>query len=123
MAKTCVAVTTEFENAPASVMIDLAKHTTVRLPARRWRWPRIAAWRRASFATAVCLWAVLCDSFSRGFGSRRKAVSFPAVLKTALGYDGKGQGAYRFARLNTFQSWNGAMCVLEEFCRWRRKSR
>ena len=30
MAKTCAAVTTEFENAPAEALIELAKRTTVR---------------------------------------------------------------------------------------------
>ncbi|MBL8513195.1 MAG: 5-(carboxyamino)imidazole ribonucleotide synthase, partial [Betaproteobacteria bacterium] len=30
MAKTCAAVTTEFENAPADVMLQLAEHTAVR---------------------------------------------------------------------------------------------
>lgn len=119
MAKTCVAVTTEFENAPASVMIDLAKHTTVRPSGK---------------AVAVAQDRSVEKSFIRDSGlpvgpffvirsaedleAAEKAVSFPAVLKTArFGYDGKGQARIDSpaSLQNTFQSWNGAMCVLEEF--------
>ncbi|MBL8512967.1 MAG: 5-(carboxyamino)imidazole ribonucleotide synthase, partial [Betaproteobacteria bacterium] len=47
-----------------------------------------------------------------------KAVQLPAVLKTArFGYDGKGQARIGTAQelAATFESWKGAMCVLEEF--------
>jgi 5-(carboxyamino)imidazole ribonucleotide synthase len=119
MAKTCAAVTTEFENAPASVMIDLAKHTTVRPSGK---------------AVAVAQDRSVEKNFIRDCGlpvgpffvirsaedleAATKAIKFPAVLKTArFGYDGKGQARIQtIAELaNVYASWNGALCVLEEF--------
>lgn len=119
MAKTCAAITTEFENAPASVMIELAKHTTV---------------RPSGAAVAIAQDRSLEKSFFRDHGlpvgpfhvirsaedleAASKAITFPAVLKTArFGYDGKGQAriSTHGELATTFESWKGAMCVLEQF--------
>ncbi|MEQ1518768.1 MAG: 5-(carboxyamino)imidazole ribonucleotide synthase [Usitatibacteraceae bacterium] len=119
MAKTCAAVTTEFENAPAEALIELAKRTTVRPSGHA---VAIAQDRTAekAFFTAndfpVGPFAVIRSHAD--IDAALKIVKLPAVLKTArFGYDGKGQ-----ARINTrdelvatLADWKSALCVLEEF--------
>jgi 5-(carboxyamino)imidazole ribonucleotide synthase len=118
LARTCAAVTTEFENAPAHALDILALNTTVR--------PRggsvaVAQDRRqekgffSGHGFPVGAWAPV-DS-SAAFDAALAAVKFPALLKTArLGYDGKGQARIQSrAELETaFASWKGVPCVLEE---------
>ncbi|MBL8520482.1 MAG: 5-(carboxyamino)imidazole ribonucleotide synthase [Betaproteobacteria bacterium] len=119
IAKTCAAVTTEFENAPAEVLIALAERTTV---------------RPSGHAVAIAQDRTLEKSYFRDNGfpvgpfhvirsaadlpAALSAVKLPAVLKTArFGYDGKGQARIDqpadLARV--FEDWKGALCVLEEF--------
>ena len=119
MANTCAAVTTEFENAPAEALIELAKRTTVRPSGDA---VAIAQDRTAekhfftSNGFAVGAFAVIREA--QDIDAALASVNLPAVLKTArFGYDGKGQ-----ARINsreqlqaTLAEWNGALCVLEEF--------
>ena len=47
LASTCAAITTEFENAPAEALIELAKRTTVGRAAAPLPWRRTAAQKRA----------------------------------------------------------------------------
>ena len=119
MAKTCAAVTTEFENAPAEALIELAKRTTV---------------RPSGFAVAIAQDRTAEKAFftSNGFpvgpfavirnhddiNAALRIVKLPAVLKTArFGYDGKGQAriATKDALVATLTEWKSALCVLEEF--------
>ena len=119
IAKTCAAVTTEFENAPAEALIELAKRTTVRPSGEA---VAIAQDRTAEkvFFTSngfpVGPYAVIRnqDDIDAALG----AVTLPAVLKTArFGYDGKGQAriATRDELLATLADWNHALCILEQF--------
>jgi 5-(carboxyamino)imidazole ribonucleotide synthase len=117
MANTCAAVTTEFENAPAEVLIELARHTTV---------------RPSGQAVAIAQDRTREKSFFRDHGfpvgpfriiraetdvdGAIAEVKFPAVLKTArFGYDGKGQARVHDAGelRATLAQWQGAPCVLE----------
>jgi 5-(carboxyamino)imidazole ribonucleotide synthase len=119
MARTCAAVTTEFENAPAEALIELAKRTTVRPSGNA---VAIAQDRTAEkgFFTAngfpVGPFAVIADTGD--IDAALRAVNLPAVLKTArFGYDGKGQIRIntRDELLATLADWKYALCVLEEF--------
>jgi 5-(carboxyamino)imidazole ribonucleotide synthase len=121
LARTCSAVTTEFENAPAHALDILAVNTTVR--------PRggsvaVAQDRRqekgffAGHGLPVGAWAPI-DS-PAAFDAALAAVKLPALLKTArLGYDGKGQAkiASPTDLEKTFAAWKGVPCVLEELLR------
>jgi 5-(carboxyamino)imidazole ribonucleotide synthase len=119
IATTCAAVTTEFENAPAEVLIELAKRTTV---------------RPSGNAVAIAQDRELEKGFfkSRGFPvgpfavirgaadieAALTSVKLPAVLKTSrFGYDGKGQARIgsRAELESTLAQWKFAPCILEEF--------
>ncbi|MDE2260056.1 MAG: 5-(carboxyamino)imidazole ribonucleotide synthase [Betaproteobacteria bacterium] len=99
LAQTCAAVTTEFENAPASSLDDLARHCPV---------------RPAASAVAIAQDRILEKSFFRDNGipvgpfvvartpeAFHRAIAnikYPAIIKTArFGYDGKGQVRVRSA--------------------------
>ena len=117
MARTCVAVTTEFENVPASTLETLAKSVPV---------------HPAASAVAVCQHRVSEKNFLRDNGFPHAPYAeinaetdipaaesglYPGILKVArFGYDGKGQ-----ARVKTpedvraaFRSFKGEQCVLEQ---------
>ena len=119
MARTCAAVTTEFENAPAEALIELARHTTVRPSGHAVAIAQDRSAEKGFFQSGgfpVGPFAVILSSGD--FDAALARVKLPAVLKTArFGYDGKGQ-----ARITspddlaaTFAAWNGAPCILEEF--------
>jgi 5-(carboxyamino)imidazole ribonucleotide synthase len=119
MARTCAAVTTEFENAPAEALIELAKRTTVRPSGHAVAIAQDRTVEKAFFTSngfPVGPFAVIRD---RGdVDAALLAVKLPAVLKTArFGYDGKGQLriATREQLESTLAEWNGALCVLEQF--------
>lgn len=93
MARSCAAVTTEFENAPAASMEFLARHCPV---------------RPSASAVAIAQNRILEKTFFRDngfpvgpfvvardaaeFRQAVKDIKFPAIIKTAqFGYDGKGQ--------------------------------
>ncbi len=119
LAGSCAAVTTEFENAPAEALVELAAHTIVRPAGAA---VSVAQDRRAEKAFfgqngfPVGPHAVLAGMTD--VDAALKSVRLPALLKTArFGYDGKGQ-----ARIDTpeqlaeiFRSWQEVPCVLEEF--------
>jgi 5-(carboxyamino)imidazole ribonucleotide synthase len=116
MARTCVAVTTEFENVPASTLDALAKSVPV---------------HPAASAVAVCQHRVSEKNFLRDNGFPHAPYAeinaeadipaaesglYPGILKVArFGYDGKGQ-----ARVSSpeeasaaFRSFKSEQCVLE----------
>jgi 5-(carboxyamino)imidazole ribonucleotide synthase len=118
LARTCAAVTTEFENAPADALDAIAARTVVR---PRGASVAIAQDRRrekrffAEGGFPLGAWAAI-DAPS-DFAAALARVKLPALLKTArFGYDGKGQA--RIARPEdlaaTFAAWKGVPCVLEE---------
>jgi 5-(carboxyamino)imidazole ribonucleotide synthase len=116
MARTCVAVTTEFENVPASTLEVLAKSVPV---------------HPAASAVAVCQHRVSEKNFLRdkGFPHAPYAVInaemdipgtdsglYPGILKVArFGYDGKGQARVGSPEeaLAAFRSCKAEQCVLE----------
>ena len=117
MASTCVAVTTEFENVPASTLRELADSVPV---------------HPAASAVAICQHRVSEKNFLRdqGFphapyaeinhGSDIPATDrglYPGILKVArFGYDGKGQARVTSPAeaLAAFHAFNGEQCVLEK---------
>ena len=119
LARTCAAITTEFENAPAEVLIDLARYTLV---------------RPSGHAVAIAQDRSAEKNFfkSNGFpvgpfasirhvddmANALSTVTFPAVLKTnRFGYDGKGQAKInsRADLEKTLVAWKDAPCILEQF--------
>jgi len=118
LARTCAAVTTEFENAPAAALDALASRTVVRPSGAS---VAIAQDRRREknfFAErAFPVGAFACIDSAADLGPARGRVKFPALLKTArLGYDGKGQARVddTAGLAERYAQWNGAPCVLEE---------
>ena len=117
MAETCQAITTEFENVPASTLDTLAKSRTVRPSAK---------------AVSIAQHRVLEKQFIRDAGIPVapfvvvNAASdlpvdsdaiYPAILKVArFGYDGKGQArvANQAQAAEAFQAFKGEQCVLEK---------
>ena len=119
MARTCAAITTEFENAPAEALLELAKHTTVRPSGYAVAVAQDRSIEKSFFQTngfPVGPFAVIRSAAD--LETALNIVRLPAVLKTArFGYDGKGQAriASRAALEATFTAWNGVPCILEEF--------
>ncbi|MBC7622747.1 MAG: 5-(carboxyamino)imidazole ribonucleotide synthase, partial [Aeromicrobium sp.] len=119
MARTCAAITTEFENAPAEALIELARRTSVRPSGHAVAVAQDRTIEKAFFASngfPVGPYAVI--ESRADIDTALRTVTFPAVLKTArFGYDGKGQAriATREELNATLLDWNGALCVLEEF--------
>jgi 5-(carboxyamino)imidazole ribonucleotide synthase len=116
MARTCVAVTTEFENVPASTLEVLAKSVPV---------------HPAASAVAVCQHRVSEKNFLRDNGFPHAPYAeinteadipaadsglYPGILKVArFGYDGKGQARVSSPEetLVAFHSFKAEQCVLE----------
>ncbi len=119
MARTCAAVTTEFENAPAEALIELAKRTTVRPSGHAVAIAQDRTVEKAFFASngfPVGPFAVIRNRDD--IEAALTIVKLPAVLKTArFGYDGKGQAHIdtRDDLEATLIDWNSALCVLEAF--------
>ena len=97
---TCAAVTTEFENVPASALRRLAVSCTVVPPAAAVEICQHRAREKAAFVAAgvPCAPHVLIDSAEAAASAASAACTpalaalLPGILKTAsLGYDGKGQ--------------------------------
>ncbi len=118
LARTCAAVTTEFENAPAEALEALAVRTAVR-PSGSAVAIAQDRLREKGFlrdqGLPVGPWAAIHSAAD--FDAALAAVKLPAILKTArFGYDGKGQAtiATRADLERTFGEWRGVPCVLEE---------
>lgn len=117
MAKTCLAITTEFENVPASTLEKLAESTIVRPSAQ---------------SVAIAQNRVLEKNFIKEAGLPvapftviNKAADlpqddsplYPAILKVArFGYDGKGQARVKNQReaIQAFAEFKSEVCVLEQ---------
>ena len=117
MASECVAVTTEFENVPASTLSALAQHVPV---------------HPAATAVAICQHRVSEKNFLRDNGFPHAPYAeinleadipaddaglYPGILKVArFGYDGKGQARVRNREeaLAAFRNFKGEQCVLEK---------
>ena len=118
LARTCAAVTTEFENAPAEALDALAEKAVVRPAGAS---VSVAQDRRrekgffSQHGFPVGNHAVV--ESPAGFERALARVKLPALLKTArLGYDGKGQARIGAADdlARAFAEWKGVPCVLEE---------
>lgn len=119
MAKTCAAITTEFENAPAAALIELARHTTVRPSGHSVAIAQDRGAEKKFFqANGFPVGSFALIRSAGDFDAALRHVKLPAVIKTVrFGYDGKGQAriSSRADLDATFFSWNGALCILEEF--------
>ena len=118
LARTCAAVTTEFENAPAAALDAIAARTVVRPAGASVAVAQDRRREKAFFAERgfpLGAWAAI--ETAADIPAALARVKLPALLKTArLGYDGKGQARIaRAAELErTWQQWKSAPCVLEE---------
>jgi 5-(carboxyamino)imidazole ribonucleotide synthase len=117
MAQECVAVTTEFENVPASTLSTLAQSVPV---------------HPAASAVAICQHRISEKNFLRDNGfpcapyaeinaetdiPEDNAGLYPGILKVArFGYDGKGQARVgnREEAIAAFRNFKGEQCVLEK---------
>ena len=117
IAETCQAVTTEFENVPASTLDKLAESVTV---------------RPSAISVAIAQNRVLEKNFIKNAGlpvapfavinqagdlPADESVLYPAILKVArFGYDGKGQARVRnhAEALQAFNDFKQEICVLEQ---------
>jgi len=122
LARTCAAVTTEFENAPAEALDALGSRLVVRPAGSS---VAVAQDRRrekgffAEHGLPIGPWAPI-DSPAQ-FDAALARVKLPALLKTArFGYDGKGQARIesRADLERTFAQWKAVPCVLEELFRY-----
>ena len=118
LARTCAAVTTEFENAPAEALMALAERTIVRPSGDAVSVAQDRSREKAFFAgheLPVGPWAAIQSE--QDLGPALARVRLPAILKTArFGYDGKGQAAIASAAdlERVFGEWKRVPCVLEE---------
>jgi 5-(carboxyamino)imidazole ribonucleotide synthase len=118
LAEACAAVTTEFENVPATTLERLARRASVRPPGRavaiaQDRIAEKSFLRDAGFATAPFRPVEEAADLQAALA----AVRPPALLKTSrLGYDGKGQVTVADAAsaATAFERFGGVPCVLEE---------
>jgi len=118
LARSCAAVTTEFENAPAEALNAIAERTIVRPSGDSVSVAQDRAREKGFFADhgfPVGPFAVL--NAPADFDVALRHVKFPALLKTArFGYDGKGQARIdsRADLERVFHEWKGVPCILEE---------
>jgi 5-(carboxyamino)imidazole ribonucleotide synthase len=117
LARACAAVTTEFENVPASALDALARSLPVAPEAAAVAVCQDRAAEKAAFARSevACAPYALVGS-ARDF-DRVDASLFPAILKTVrLGYDGKGQAGVtdRDGLADAFAALGDVPCVLEK---------
>ncbi|MEO8102770.1 MAG: 5-(carboxyamino)imidazole ribonucleotide synthase [Betaproteobacteria bacterium] len=119
MARTCAAITTEFENAPAEALIELARHTTVRPSGHAVAIAQDRSTEKGFFlANGFPVGPFAVIRAAADIDAALKTVKTPAVLKTIrFGYDGKGQARItsRADLESTFAAWNGVHCILEEY--------
>ena len=118
LSASCAAITTEFENVPATALQILARSSLVRPPveAVATSQDRIA---EKSFLQSHGIPTAKFQAV-RDLRELKTAVTglrLPALLKTSrLGYDGKGQALVRSEEdaVRAFQRFGGVPCVLEE---------
>lgn len=117
LARECAAITTEFENVPASSLEFLSRRREVRPNAQavaiaQDRIREKTFLRDHGFATAPFAAVQSADDLKAAF----QAIGAPAILKVSrFGYDGKGQATVRSYR-EALAAWNAMKnepCVLE----------
>lgn len=118
LARTCSAVTTEFENVPAAALRTLVRDVPVAPPADAVMVCQHRAREKAAFVAAgvPCAPHAVIDS-EADLASPALVRLLPGILKTAtLGYDGKGQATVTTVEelAAAFKSFCGAACVLEQ---------
>ena len=93
LARTCAAVTTEFENAPAASLETLAKHCPVRPAASAVAIAQDRIQEKTFLQNnGFPVGAFAIARHSEEFHQAIQGIKFPAIIKTArYGYDGKGQ--------------------------------
>jgi 5-(carboxyamino)imidazole ribonucleotide synthase len=118
LATTCEAVTTEFENAPAEALLELAHRTSVRPSGSSVAVAQDRRREKGFFAEkGLPLGPYAVVEREADFEEALRRVRLPALLKTArFGYDGKGQARVASAEelKRTFNEWKSVPCVLEE---------
>jgi len=118
IARTCAAVTTEFENAPAAALDALAAKILVRpsgssVAVAQDRRREKSFFRERGFPVGAFAVVESQADIDRALA----AVKLPALLKTArFGYDGKGQARVdsRADAVRVFAEWDAVPCILEE---------
>ena len=118
LASECAAVTTEFENVPATSLRSIAKHIPVRPSAEN---IHIARDRILEKKTIREIGLDTVDyhviQTEADLDSALQNITLPAILKTAtLGYDGKGQAVISEAAelKEAYQHLGSRPCVLEQ---------
>jgi 5-(carboxyamino)imidazole ribonucleotide synthase len=118
LATTCAAVTTEFENAPAEALMELANRTSVRPSGSSVAVAQDRRREKAFFAEkGLPLGPYAVIQREADIEAALARVKLPALLKTArFGYDGKGQArvASSAELRRVFDQWKSVPCVLEE---------
>ena len=118
LARECAAVTTEFENAPASALEQLAAHLVVRPAGATVAIAQDRRREKAFFASGdLPVGAFAAVESEADIDGALASVKLPALLKTArLGYDGKGQARVdsKADALRILREWKGVPCVLEQ---------
>jgi 5-(carboxyamino)imidazole ribonucleotide synthase len=118
LSASCAAITTEFENVPATALEILARSSVVRPPVEA----VAISQDRIAEKTFLQSHGIPTASFHpvRDLQELKTAVArlrLPALLKTRrLGYDGKGQALVKSEEdaLRAFEQFGGVPCVLEE---------
>jgi 5-(carboxyamino)imidazole ribonucleotide synthase len=125
LARSCVAVTTEFENVPAAALQQLAASLPVSPPAAAVQVCQHRAREKAAFMAAgvPCAPHAVLD-VEGALATSSLAALLPGILKTAsMGYDGKGQATVRdmdeLAR--AWVALGRVPCVLEQRLPLRRE--
>ena len=116
LASRCRAVTTEFENVPASSLEKLAAVTLVRPGAKAVAIVQDRITEKAFLDSSGVPVAPYRPIESADDLAKVPGELFPGILKSArLGYDGKGQSRVRNREeaLQAFQDMGGKPCVLE----------
>lgn len=117
MAKSCAAVTTEFENVPASTLDKLAESITVRPSAEAVSIAQNRVLEKNFIKKAglpVAPFAVINSTTDMPVDGSEL---YPAILKVArFGYDGKGQARVKnqAEALTAFSDFKEEVCVLEK---------
>ena len=118
LASHCAAVTTEFENIPATSLQEIAKHIPVRPSAENIRIARDRILEKQTirnFGLDTADYHVIEDDSD--LESAIQKIPLPAILKTAtMGYDGKGQIVIKESTEleAAFRQLGSKPCVLEQ---------
>jgi len=118
IARSCAAVTTEFENAPAGALDAIATRAVVRPSGSSVAVAQDRRREKGFFSERgfpVGAWATI--EAPEDIGPALARVKLPALLKTArFGYDGKGQARVESAAeaARVFDEWKRVPCVIEE---------